>query len=44
MIELLKYIAAVCLWGVLALVMLSLLSLGVWVVVSAIRAIAGRKK
>lgn len=44
MIELLKYIAAVCLWGLLALVMLSLLSLGVWVVVSAIRAIAGRKR
>lgn len=44
MIELLKYIAAVCLWGVLALVMLSLLSLGVWVVVSAIRAVMkGRK-
>lgn len=44
MIELLKYIAAVCLWGVLALVMLSLLSLGVWVVVSAIWAMAGRKR
>ena len=44
MIDLLKYIAAVCLWGLLALVMLSLLSLGAWVVVSAIRAIAGRKR
>ena len=44
MIELLQYIAAVCLWGFLALVMLSLLSLGVWVLVVTVARAIGRRK
>ena len=42
MIEVFKFVAAFCMWGLLALVLATLFALGVWCVVVAIQSLRGK--